>query len=101
MTQTSGSSASAQVEESKVVGLTSKKDSDHNPETEKLPYGFRKLQHKEESKDFSKLQKLEKTIGTFGEDLKEDEEIVDEATAQQIKDLADSEDLQQLQFEID
>lgn len=97
----SGSSVSGQVEESKAVGVTGKKDSDHNPEAEKLPYGFSKIQHKEETKDFSKLLKLEKTIGTFGEDLKDDDEIVDEATAQQIKELADSEDLQQLQYEID
>lgn len=40
-------------------------------------------------------------MGTFGEDVKDDEEIIDQATAQQIKELADSEDLQQLQYEID
>lgn len=97
----SGSSANSQPEESKSVGLTTKKDSDHNPETEKLPYGYSKMQQKEETKDFSKLSKLEKAMGTFGEDVKDDEEIVDQATAQQIKELADSEDLQQLQYEID
>jgi GTPase len=59
------------------------------------------MQQKEETKDFSKLSKLEKAMGTFGEDVKDDEEIVDQATAQQIKELADSEDLQQLQYEID
>ena len=77
------------------------KDSDQNPETDKLPYGYSKIQKKEESKDFSKLSKLEKAMGTFGEDVADEEDIVDEATAQQIKELADSEDMQQLQFDLD
>ena len=66
---------------SKAVGLTIKKDSDHNPETDKLPYGYSKITKKEESKDFSKLSKLEKAMGTFGEDVNDEEDIVDEATA--------------------
>lgn len=76
------------------------KDSDQN--AEKKPYGYKQLQTKEETKDFTKLKNLEKTIGTFGEEEKDDEEskIVDEETHKQIKELAESEDLQGMQYDL-
>jgi len=42
------------------------------------------MQAKEETKEFSKLSKLEKTIGTFGEESKDEDNIVDDETAKQI-----------------
>lgn len=58
------------------------KDSDQNQE--KKPYGYKQMQAKEETKEFSKLSKLEKTIGTFGEESKDEDNIVDDETAKQI-----------------
>lgn len=90
---------SAQVEETKgCISSTATVISDQNPE--KKPYGYNQIkQVEEETKDFKSLTKLEKTIGTFGDDtkdIKEDDTLVDDITAKQIKEIADSEDLQDL-----
>ena len=47
------------------------------------------MQSKEESKqDFTKIKKLENAVGTFGEDTKDEDNVLDEDTAKQIKDIA-------------
>jgi len=58
------------------------KDSDQNQE--KKPYGYKQMQVKEETKESTKIKNLEKTIGTFGEETKEEDNILDEETAKQI-----------------
>ena len=58
------------------------KDSDQNQE--KKPYGYKQMQAKEETKEFSKLSKLDKTIGAFGEESKDEDIIVHDETAKQI-----------------
>jgi len=42
------------------------------------------MQVKEETKESTKIKNLEKTIGTFGEETKEEDNILDEETAKQI-----------------
>jgi GTPase len=60
------------------------------------------MQSKEESKqDFSKIKKLESAVGTFGEETKDEDNILDEDTAKQIKDIAESEDISTLQYDLD
>ena len=60
------------------------------------------MQSKEESKqDFSKIKKLESAVGTFGEETKDEDNVLDEDTARQIKDIAESEDISTLQYDLD
>lgn len=60
------------------------------------------MQSKEESKqDFSKIKKLESAVGTFGEETKDEDNVLDEDTAKQIKDIAESEDISTLQYDLD
>jgi hypothetical protein len=70
---------SAQVEETKGgVSSNGVVNTDQNPE--KKPYGYKQMKP-EETKEFKSLSKLEKTIGTFADESKEDEALVDTETA--------------------